>query len=157
VRPINVVHDSSQNIFNADAIFKIQEYYAQNMQKYLWDTHQVNYAFDTLVGKNYYDMCEMRTIEYDKCIELKGSRSSIEKILEELDSINLKYHIDSIIKEKKDAEGNKYEFNCIDENGVINYEEYKYKSPSMFEGFILNDEVYYIDDFSEYVVRITKL
>jgi len=148
VRPINVVHDSSQCIFNADGLFRIQEFYAINMQKYLWDTYHINFAFDTLVGSNYYDMCELHTIEYDKKISLNGTKYAVDKILSKLAEVGTKYKI---------LELTSGDTNCLNEDGSINNDLYKSKGRSIVEGLLLNDDPYYFDDESNYTIILEKI
>lgn len=109
IRPLNVVHDSSQNYFEAKYIFKISQFYNKYLRSYLYGKYGIDYAFDTEVGDNYFDMTDLSVID-DKTIALKGTYVALTKLLAKLDSSNVKYSVVSLTNKKKTK-------NYLNENG----------------------------------------
>lgn len=119
------------------------------MQKYLYNKHGINYAFDTLVGINYYDMVEMLTIEYDKIIRLKGNYLSITGVLKRLNESNVNYRINSLMKKDED---------CLDHETGLPNENFKMKTyKNIIEGFMRNKESFWFEDMSNYTIELEKL
>lgn len=120
---------SSQNYFQAHYIFKIDQFYKLHMRKYLFDKYGIDYAFDTLIGDNYFDMAELAVID-DKTIQLKGSYISLTKIIAKLDSCNVKYKILDIKHKKRDE--------SFMHDGVIDYSEFRQKGYPSFVSMFYN-------------------
>jgi hypothetical protein len=103
VRPMNVVHDSAQNYFESNYIFDIHSYYHERLTEYLYKKFGIRYEFDTLVGVNYFDMAELRSIDNDT-LQLTGNYRSLTSLCRKLKSDNVKFKILSIKHAKEDIE-----------------------------------------------------
>jgi hypothetical protein len=115
------------------------------MNEFLYSKSGVRYKFGTYVGKNYFDVCSLTTIEHNKLIELSGNASSINYILDELDNVNLEYKIIEI-SNKSEVIGN-------DRKLII-----PEKKNSVVEAFLLKyGECVYDVDYSKYSIKLEKL
>lgn len=101
VRPVNVVHDSSQNLFETKKLFEISGFYTENMRKYLYDKYKVDWDFETEVGANYYDMVGIEN-ETPTKLKLSGTYTAIKRLLDKCKQDGLGFSIESFI----DGDGN---------------------------------------------------
>lgn len=101
IRPVNVVHDSSQNLFETKKLFEIIPYYDKNMREYLLEKYGINWAFDTEAGVNYYDMVDLEQIDPGK-MTLKGTYTALRRFLDKLTADGLDYWISSIQNDNKE-------------------------------------------------------
>lgn len=95
IRPVNVVHDSSQNLFETKKLFEIIPFYQKHMRQYLLEKYKVDWAFDTEAGVNYYDMVDMDQLSPTQ-IKLKGTYTALTRFLDKLTTDGLQYWISSI-------------------------------------------------------------
>lgn len=148
IRPLIVVHDSSQNYFETKKIFEINDYYTKYLTDYLYDKYKIRYEFDTLVGVNYFDMCEVKVIDADT-IQLTGNYRSLTKLAKKLEADGVEFDIISIKHKKKDIE--------YFENGVLSPEFAPKCYKSMVRAFYEEGlkSVYEIDN-SKYRMTIRK-
>lgn len=103
IRPMNVVHDSSQNYFQSKYIFDIHEHYHQRLTEFLWEKVKIKYEFDTLVGVNYFDMAEVKVLTKNS-IQLKGSYTALTKLCHKLKVDDVYFIIESIKSKKNEVE-----------------------------------------------------
>ena len=89
VRPLNVVHDSSQNYIKCQDIWVINQFYTEGLTDWCYDTYGVRFEFKTLVGTNYYDLAVIKPTEDG--VKLSGSATSINNVLNQMDSAGVKY------------------------------------------------------------------
>lgn len=108
VRPLNVVHDSSQNYFDTTKLFEIYNYYHRCLSDYLFDLYGVRYEFDLEVGANYYDMCHLKQLD-ETHIQLSANYTSLKGVLDKCITEGLKFKFD----EFKDSDGNQLPINGL--------------------------------------------
>jgi hypothetical protein len=160
IRPINVVHDSSQNYFETRLLFDIYPYYHKYMSDYCFDLYEVRYEFDLEIGHNYYDMLEMKTIDKDT-LRFSGDYTSVQKFMKKLlePESKLYFKVNSL----KDESGVDIPFEIVDGNFCktfnVNDERFKpsiYSSP--VEGFYKKDggNAEFEEDYSEFNLEISR-
>lgn len=138
VRPVNVVHDSSQNLFETKHIFEICDFYSRNMREYLYEKYNVDWAFDTLVGVNYYDMVEISNLDKDK-LSLKGTYTALKLLLDKLKADGVDYSIESIENENGESLTLTYDENYAEgfesdiPNSALKQSICQYKVSAMYE------------------------
>lgn len=160
IRPINVVHDSSQNYFETRLLFDIYPYYHKYMSDFCFDQYGVRYEFDLEIGQNYYDMLEMKTIDKDT-LKFSGDHTSIQKFMKKL--LEPEANLDFKINKFTDEEGKDIPFEIVNGNFcktfVVEDDRYKpsiYSSP--VEGFYMKDggNAEFEEDYSEFNLEISR-
>lgn len=160
IRPINVVHDSSQNYFETRLLFDIYPYYHKYMSDFCFDQYGVRYEFDLEIGQNYYDMLVMKTIDKDN-LKLSGNYTSIQKFMSKL--LEPESKLDFKINRLTDSDCNDLPFEIVDGSLCrtfrVNDNRFKpsiYSSP--VEGFYNKNKgnAEFKEDYSEFNLEISR-
>jgi hypothetical protein len=102
--PLGVIHDSSQNSFLARDIFKIFAFYREHLTAYLKAKYfNINFLFDLEIGKNFYDMCEVKDLD-ERTLEIEGTYTAVSDLLLGLNEDNVNYEITSIHDKRADID-----------------------------------------------------
>jgi len=157
VRVWNTVHDSSQNYFKCEDLFRVGPYFKLTLTDYLYEKFGVVYAFDTEVGVDYYNMCEYK-LKDNKTLELVGSCKALKRVLDKCKVAGLNFEIVSLTN--LTDEDNPVECSIL--NGWYLEEEFKpLIRPYYMDNFMNIDkdwgEARYQLDWTEYKAIIRKL
>jgi len=101
IRPLGVIHDSSQFYFTTTYLFRMKEYYTRHLSEYMYKTHGIYYDFDLELGTNFYDVADVNQID-DHHIEFTGNYVTLKELVDKCRKDGLKFKITSLT----DKDGN---------------------------------------------------
>jgi hypothetical protein len=154
LRPAGVVHDSCQIYFPTKYLFEMQEYYTRNLTGYLFDIHQILYAFDLEIGANYYDMLDMKQSDPTH-MEFSGNWTSIMSFLKKCTADNLGFKVTSCKTNPK--HGDAEDIEVIDNTHFGELFKPKYYNSVIDQFFDNNCFACFHRDKSKFKIKIEKI